>query len=191
MSTGSESVISANSIVEDLYPGYFAYAGYEPHLDSAAQRMNELRGLILGQCSETERVIRSILTTLKVDVEARTPAGALRKMLDAYCNEHRAGEFSDEREVIAKAVEIRNRVAHEPLEIGSVWRDLGRGDYQLEPMISLLGGEVYDEADMVNDLAVQQEATRAAVRVQAAVEGWDRQVEELRLETAEEFRNDG
>ena len=67
--------------------------------------------------------------------------------------------------MIKQAIDCRNRAVHGAVEIGSVWRDYQTGGGEWVSVISLMGGEMYDEEDLLRDLALQQEATIAAVHL--------------------------
>jgi hypothetical protein len=82
-------------------------------------------------------------------------------MPDAYT---RHG-WSDALDLIKQAIDCRNRAVHGAVEIGSVWRDYQTGGGEWVSVISLMGGEMYDEEDLLRDLALQQEATIAAVHL--------------------------
>lgn len=179
---GPAAVTSYRSVIEALHPEHFAACQMEPHLDGAAVRMNELRGLILGQSSETETVLLGALGHVGVVVPDPQMAGQISKALNDYYKKHRESGRAAERDIIDVAVKVRNRIADEHIQIGSVWRDYATGGGELDPVISLMGGEAYDENDLLDDLDIQTEATRAAVRICAELEDWEAQVRALKLE---------
>ena len=73
--------------------------------------------------------------------------------------------WSDALDLIKRAIDCRNRAVHGSVEIGSVWRDYQTGGGEWVSVISLMGGEMYDEEDLLRDVALQQQATITAVRV--------------------------
>jgi hypothetical protein len=62
-------------------------------------------------------------------------------------------------------VKRRNHAVHPPVTIGSDWMPYATGGGEWVPMISFMSNDCYDEADLRRDLALQQEATAAAVRL--------------------------
>ncbi|MGI8449909.1 MAG: hypothetical protein ACR2MP_22560 [Streptosporangiaceae bacterium] len=127
--------------------------------------MHRWRGLVMAQACETEAVLGAILRHFNTAANVERPAGVLlteiRQIQDAYT---RHG-WSDALDLIKQAIDRRNRAVHGSVEIGSVWRDYQTGGGEWVSVISLMGGEMYDEEDLLCDLALQQEATIAAVHL--------------------------
>jgi hypothetical protein len=76
-----------------------------------------------------------------------------------------AKAWTKELQVIDRAIKIRNHVTHSPVRIGSSWRDYSTAGGEWVAVISTMGDKEYDEHDLRQDLALQQEAIEAAVRV--------------------------
>lgn len=181
--TDQVEVESYRSVIEQLYPEYFASSELEPHLDVRAVRMNELRGLILGQSTQMENALLKLMDARGIEVRQPRTAGNIVKAVHAHFEKQLNSALADDREVLDVAVLVRNRVAHDHIEIGSLWRDYGTGGGEWVPVISLLGAEEYDEKDMLEDLEILKAATRAAVRVWAHADDWTGQLaERARLE---------
>jgi hypothetical protein len=77
-----------------------------------------------------------------------------------------------EREIdtISNAIRARNHAAHSAITIHYTrveYADGSGGHY--EAVLSLMGKEEYDELNLLTDLALQQEATEAVVRIFQAV----------------------
>lgn len=146
--------------IDDRYDD--GQADYE---DREAAEMNRLRGLVMVQASETEEVLGMILRQLDESSNLQRPAGALlkdiRKLLDAdsECRwVHALG-------IVEQAIVRRNRVVHDRAHVGSVWRPYLAGGGEWVSVIGLLGDAEVSEVDLLDDLALQQEATEQAVRV--------------------------
>ena len=114
----------------------------------------------------------------QVNVAAKDTAGRLQKKVDDYFEERHDSAFEKERATIRIAIRIRNRIAHDSLYVGFSWLDYRTGGGHWEPVISLLGGDLYDEFDLSVDLLIQREATRAALLLLSHVEDWDKAVRE-------------
>lgn len=165
-----ERVISWNSVWDRLYPEDVDY----PHDDAAAAEMHRLRGLVMAQAAETEAVLGAILRLLNPSTKVRQqPAGALLRDVKALLP---AGDDQRHRDALAlvhQAVERRNHAVHSPVYIGSSWVPYATGGGHWEPVISLMRErtnleeylEGYNERDLLADLALQQQATAAAVKV--------------------------
>ena len=67
--------------------------------------------------------------------------------------------------MVEQAIKRRIRVVHDCAHIGSVWRDYATGGGEWVPVMSFLGTEEYGEHDLVDDLALQQDATGQAVHM--------------------------
>lgn len=156
-----ERAISWRTVWNELVPD----PEEAPHDDALAADMHRLRGLVMAQACETEAVLGAILRHFNMAANVERPAGLLlrevRQMPDAYT---RHG-WSDALNFIKQAIDCRNRAVHGSVEIGSVWRDYQAGGGVWVSVISLMGGEMYDEEDLLRDLALQQEATIAAVHL--------------------------
>lgn len=69
------------------------------------------------------------------------------------------------KEQLAGTAERRNRLAHDTIEIGSVWQS--GPDLRV---IAILGSDEINEDHLRGELAFQREGTRAAVRLVLAVD---------------------
>lgn len=137
-----------------------------PVRDDLAAEMHRLRGLVMAQGTETETVLRRVVAHLNPDANVeKSTAGRLvqdvRRLLSDEDEQHWEYELCG----IEEAVERRNHAVHSKVSIGSVWRDYATGGGERVPVISLLGDEVYDEADLLEDFGLQQAATRFAVEI--------------------------
>ncbi|TDD28300.1 hypothetical protein E1287_32970 [Actinomadura sp. KC06] len=137
---------------------------YPEHDDYSATNMHSLRGLALGQAAELESALGEIIRTLdpSAKLDKQTAGQRLRwveKLVDI-------DDWAWELEAIEKAVKTRNRLAHNEIQIGSVWRDYATGDGgEFVPVISLLGQVDYDESDLLSDLSLMQHATLMAIEI--------------------------
>jgi hypothetical protein len=61
-------------------------------------------------------------------------------------------------------------VVHDCAHIGSVWQDYATDGGEWVPVISFLGAEQYDEHNLIDDVALQQNATEEAVHILYALE---------------------
>lgn len=172
-----EAAVSWQTVWDCLYPDYTD----APHDDAAASEMHRLRGLVMAQCAETETVLGKIATHLdgSLSVERRT-AGQLLQIIRRLLGE--AGEeWTADLRLIDDAVKRRNHAVHSPVTIGSDWMPYATGGGEWVPVISFMGEGCYDEADLRRDLALQHEATVAAVRIfyvlSVGVEEADRDME--------------
>ena len=156
-----ERAISWRTVWNELYPDPWE----SPHDDALAADMHRMRGLVMAQACETETVLGAILRHFNAAANVERPAGVLlreiRHMPDAYTHHG----WSDALDLIKQAIDCRNRAVHGSVEIGSVWRDYQTGGGEWVSMISLMGGEMCDEEDLLRELALQQQATIAAVRL--------------------------
>lgn len=165
-----ENVISWQNVWDRLYPGD---AG-DPHDDSAAAEMHRLRGLVAGQCAEIEAVLGMIVKRFRphAHIEKRT-AGQLLNEARRLLNAEYADTHKSDLNIIGQAVDRRNNAIHSPVTIGSSWVPYDIMDGEWIPVISIMNDEPYDEADLRRDLALQQEATVAAVRLLHSCGGFD------------------
>jgi hypothetical protein len=120
-----------------------------------------------------EAALGQILRTLNPSVEvARRTAGQLARDVRRKLGDY---EYMWEAELltIEEAIRRRNHAVHTVVTIGSVYREYATGDGgDWIPVIGLMGSDLYDESDLLEDLALQQEATACAVRLlQAALDG--------------------
>ena len=163
--TYGERAVSWRTVWNDLYPD----PEEAPHDDDLAAEMHRLRGLVMAQACETEAVLAQILRRLNPSAANERPAGVLldnvRRLLDAPVGQESFAAL----DLIHQAVLRRNRAVHGPVWICAVWERHGFGDGQWVPVISLMGAEAYDECDLRDDLALQQQATAAAVRLLRAL----------------------
>ena len=136
-----------------------------PHDDTQAADMHRLRGLIMAQACETEAVLGAILRHFHAAANVERPAGALLSEIRHLPDSNKRHEWSDALDLIKQAIDCRNRAVHGSVEIGSVWRDYETGGGEWIAVISLMGGEMYDEEELLRDLALQQQATIAAARL--------------------------
>lgn len=86
--------------------------------------------------------------------------GAVKERLPAELHE----DCTERPRPIDRAITRRNRLVHDTIEIG--WSQQ-YGEYV--PVIELLGGAEVSESSLREDLAVQQQATRAAVEFLIAI----------------------
>jgi hypothetical protein len=137
-----------------------------PYDDAYAAEMQRLKGLVLGQAAEIEAVLGQIVRSMASQPSGRYKTmGQLAKDVRQLLDAETAAAWASELQVIDRAVKSRNRVAHNSVRIGSSWRDYATGGEERIPVISMLGDKQYDEHDLRRDLALQQEATEAAVRI--------------------------
>jgi hypothetical protein len=134
--------------------------------------MNRLRGLVIVQASWTEAVLGQILRHLlpSANIEGHTAGQLLAKVRRALANLPAIG--CNTLDLIDKAIKRRNRAVHDTVTIGYSWAPFSGsgGDGDWVPVISLLGSEECSEADLRSGLALQQEATVAAVQLLIALE---------------------
>jgi hypothetical protein len=169
-----ERAVSWRVVREEAYPSPdedYRELGQAHHEDADAAEMNHLRGQVMVQASETEAVLGMILRHLD---RSATPQGrTLGRLLNdvtRLLGEDADARWSHELETIGQAVERRNRAVHDRVDVGSVWRDYATGGGEWVSSISFLGDDEHSESDLIENLALQQDATRAAVDVLYAVE---------------------
>jgi len=151
------------TVRDELYPEPDSPDG--PHDDAQAAEMHRLRGLVMAQASETEEVLGLILRHLDPAAKITRPAGTLLRDVRSHLSSHSEENWADTLDLLDQAIKQRNHAAHNTVTIGSVWRDYATGGGEYVPVISLLGTEEYSETDLIDDLALQQQATAAAVRL--------------------------
>jgi hypothetical protein len=112
----------------------------------------------MAQCSEIETVLGMMVHRLDANamVKRRT-AGQLLSDARRLCPSCATNQWDDEFATIARAIKRRNRAAHSTVEIGSVYQSYGPGDGMWVPVISTMNGELCDERDLLEDLALQQD----------------------------------
>lgn len=140
--------------------------GREPEFSSVAADINRLRGLIMAQCGETEAVLGMILEAIApaIDPERKT-AGQLLTSVRQNLPDQISTRWQAELDQIQLANRLRNQAVHTDVHIGSTWVDYHTGGGHYEPVISLMRHGEYSETDLLADLAIQQHATVAAVRL--------------------------
>src|ERR1700729_1207545 len=154
----AESVVSWQTIWDRLYPDDVG----DPHDDAAVAEMHRLRGLIAAQCAEIEVILGMIVKRClpQARIGKRTAGQLLMEARRLLSTDHVVAHESD-LILIEKAVDRRNHAIHSPVAIGSSWQPYGTMDGEWIPVISFMNGELYDEADLRRDLALQQAATTA------------------------------
>jgi hypothetical protein len=157
-----DSVVSWRTIDQELNPDI----GPEPEFSHLAADMNRLRGLIMAQCGETEAVLGMILAAVAptIDPERKT-AGQLLECVSQNLPDGIRTQWQVELDQIRAANRLRNQAVHSDVHVGSTWVEYQTGGGHFEPVISLMRHGEYSEADLLVDLAVQQHATVAAVRL--------------------------
>lgn len=160
--TFGETTVSWQTVWNYMFPGQ----GYDLHDDAEAAGMHRLRGLVMAQGAETETVLGKIVARLdpSTEVERRT-AGQLLTDVRRLLAVPVATQWADALRLIEQAIRRRNHAVHSPVTIGRTWRPYATGGGEPVPMISLMNDGEYDESDLLRDLALQQDATVAAVRL--------------------------
>ncbi|MBT2369942.1 hypothetical protein J7E88_32905 [Streptomyces sp. ISL-10] len=127
--------------------------------------LNRLRGLVVVQAAETEAVLGMILSRLDLAARTDQPAGRLlqniRQKIGGFCDT----ECPPALDHIDAAVKRRNRVVHDSPVIGRVWREYATGGGECVHVLTELGDDECDTTSLVGDLALQQDATAAAVEL--------------------------
>lgn len=160
-----ERVVSWTTVWDSLYPEDVG----DPHDDKAAAEMHRLRGLVMAQAAETEDVLGHILRFLDAKAKIDQPAGRLLRDIKKRVGDGRDVRYEQDLDVVDAAIKKRNFSVHSAVTIGSSWVPYATGGGEWQPVISLMGGDEYDEVKLRQDLALQQEATAAAVRVMRAM----------------------
>ena len=157
-----ENVVSWLAVWDRFYPPY----ADAPHDDSAAAGMQRFKGLVVAQAAEVEAALGELVARLEPQANAaRRTAGNLAREARRLLSAAGANSWTNELNLIDRAVKSRNRVAHLPVRIGSSWFPYVGGGGGWEPVISFLGEEMYDEMDLREDLMLQQAATEAVVHI--------------------------
>jgi hypothetical protein len=119
-----------------------------------------------GQGAEIEAVLGLIVQHLdpSADVERRS-AGQLLKKIPGLLQAHASATSQADLDLIKQAIERRNHAVHSAVMIGSSWMPYSTGRGEWTPVISLMRDGEYTEPDLLDDLALQQEATAAAVGI--------------------------
>lgn len=162
-----EQVVSWITVLADLAPADDWTELW--HDDADARELHRLRGLALSQASEVEAVLAQVLGVLNPGANRARPAGTLLKSVKAGLSEELRAGVGESVQLIETAIERRNRLAHDTIEIASAWRQ-----GQSVPVIALLGAAEISETDLRRELAMQQEATRASVVLLLTVDEWQR-----------------
>jgi hypothetical protein len=154
--------VSWSTVQADRYPHHPDIAYWD---GTEAAELNRLRGLVVVQAAETEAVLGMILSRLAPNARADQPAGLLlqniRRKIDGFCDT----EWSPALDLIYAAVKRRNRVVHDTPTIGRVWREYATGGGEWVHVLTQLGDDECDTNGLVSDLALQQDATAAAVEL--------------------------
>lgn len=162
-----ERVVSWRAIHQELAPDLDG----EPEFAELAAEMYRLRGLVMAQGAETEAVLGQILSMLDPSTELDTrTAGQLLKVLRQRLPSDFRSRWDAALDEIWRAIKSRNRVVHADVTIGSTWVPYATGGGEYAPVISLMGGDDYSEAELRGDLVLQQEATVLAVRLLLATQ---------------------
>lgn len=159
-------VQSWTTIMEGLFPAQLRH----PPDDLGWAEMQRLRGLVAAQAGETEAVIAELLRMVAPHQSSQRSAGLLLAALSDALDPQVRAEHADALERIAEANRVRNRVVHGRVETGSTWIDYKTGGGEYQAVISFIGGEEYDEIDLVRDFDLQVEATTLAVQLLHAVQ---------------------
>lgn len=154
--------------------------GYSLPGDDDAYMMNRLRGLVMVQAAETEGVLGQVLLELNPDANpSRLMAHKVLVEVWGHLSPSDRRRWSAHMTVIRRAQKKRNKVVHERVTIGSVWRDYATGDGgEWVPVISFLGDTDYAEHDLRRDLALQQAATVLALEILHSLKCGDHDLEE-------------
>lgn len=161
-----EEVISWREMWDRMYPATgLSPEDYWPSGHWDAAEMNRLRGVAIVQAAETEAVLGEILRILDPSARRTLMAGPLLRAVSKQLDAQTLDRWSQALDVIAVAIERRNRLVHDTIQIGYSWREYATGGGTHIPVISLLGNEDRDETDIQKDLNLQRRATRDAIEV--------------------------
>jgi hypothetical protein len=161
-----EGVISWLSVWDRLLPEDFD--GVD--VDAEAGEMQRLKGLVVGQAAEVEEALETIAEHLEPQAKPKQKTfGQLAKDVRRLLGPSGTIEWAAELQIIDQAVGIRNRAAHGTLRSGSTWWPYETGGGEWVVVMSFFEGDEYYESDLRRDLALQQEATEACVRILHAV----------------------
>ena len=156
----TQAVRSWRSVWGDLFP-----EEHDFHDDEAAAEMHRLRGVVMAQAAETEAVLGMIARLLDPGVPLTRPAGILLKHVQKVLGRLEIHNHDEALTLIDRAIQRRNRTVHDTVVIGSVWNEYATGGGDWVNVISIMGEEEYTENDLERDVALQHDATAAAVRV--------------------------
>jgi hypothetical protein len=161
-----EECISWREMWQRMYP----MTGLSPEEDEPsghwdAAEMNRLRGVAIVQAAETEAVLAQILRILDPSAGRTLTAGQLLDAVGKQLDAQTLDRWSQALDVIKEAINRRNRLVHDTVQVGYSWREYAIGGGTHVPVISLLGNEDRDEVDLQNDLNLQRRATRDAIEV--------------------------
>ncbi|MCO1575898.1 hypothetical protein M8C13_09025 [Crossiella sp. SN42] len=160
-----ERVCEWSSILNDLYWRRDEDGRGEPRgYDTSA--MQRLRGLIMVQAAETEAVLGRILCKLNPQATPeKMMAGTLmRKIWNELSDSDKVAWQSHMRQML-KAQNRRNHSVHNRVDTGYTWAEYATGGGEWMPVITTMGGEVYDERTLAHDLALQQSSTVLAIEM--------------------------
>ncbi|MFB6700881.1 hypothetical protein [Streptomyces rubiginosohelvolus] len=168
-----ERVMKADSILPLLNAEYAEEYGFPVH--GNATRYNHLRGLIVGQCIETDFILNAVLYEVAPHVKKVTrTAGQLH---GAVRDQLKAAEGSDTAkylDTIKKAVDNRNRFGHEAVNVVIMVHGTppapgepvyGERSELVRSEMAFLNGEPVTEEGLLSYLDLQQEATTAATHI--------------------------
>ncbi|WP_326718994.1 MULTISPECIES: hypothetical protein [unclassified Streptomyces] len=154
--------VAWTSIREDLFPDHPDSAYWD---GSEAVEMNRLRGMVMVQAAETEAVLGIILSRLDPAARRDRPSGQLLQAIRGTIGGHCDTEWPPALDVIEQAIKRRNRAVHDSPAIGRTWRAYATGGGEWVHVTTMLGEEECDISTLLKDLALQQDATAAAVEV--------------------------
>jgi hypothetical protein len=159
--------VSWRTIFQDLDPDPDGV----PAFDHEAADIHRLRGLVIAQFAETEAVLERIMATLDPTLDLQNlMAGKLFRLLKKQLPTALKISWQGGLRTISEAIKARNRAVHADVEIGFSWQPYSTGGGEHVPVISLMGGELYDEQDLRNDFGLEQHATEVAVGLLIAVQ---------------------
>lgn len=179
-----ERVVKADSVLADMHEEYREEFGHPVH--GNATRLNHVRGLIVAQVVEVDIVLKSVLHKIEPGILATRSwwtSGALYHQTKGKLSAAKGSSTAGHLKVIEDAVERRNMAAHGSLDVvvmvdrvpcpgfpdcpacsedaACSERDLRGEQYEY----AYLNGKGVTEADLIADLALQQDALRAAVQI--------------------------
>ncbi|MFF4248957.1 hypothetical protein ACFYY2_31450 [Streptomyces sp. NPDC001822] len=164
-----EQVIKADSVLADMDEENRDEFGSPVH--GNATRLNHLRGLITAQSVEIDTVLQDVLHVIApgaLDKRKKWTAGQLHHEVVASLAAAEDSDAARQLDLIDKAVKRRNTSAHGSLDVIVMLDkapqypgDSGGTRYD----VAFLNGEQVTDADLLADLALQQEALRAAVQI--------------------------
>jgi hypothetical protein len=162
-----ERVVSWRAVCDEFEPDLDS----QPEFAELAAGIYQLRGLVMAQGAETEAALGRVLSVLDPSTDGATrTAGQLLTVLRQRLPSDLRSQWDSALDTIGSAIKSRNRVVHADVSVGSSWAPYATGGGEYVPVISLMGGEDYSEAELRRDLVLQQEATILAVRVLLATQ---------------------